>query len=158
MKGGGCRAPICLTPTLPLIPILQLHNSYVVTDHPQLGSLESQLIKTGGGSYVCKYSYLLIGNVSELLEGLVLSRSWPGLWLQCGAEACLAGWSGFDIFFTVSFTNVSPFFLTRFQSVLVSNPVCIILISDGIQSALKEQGQGVAGTGVRPQGWCFMLD
>lgn len=47
----GLRAPrlLCFTPTLPLIPVTRLHNSYVVTDHPQPASLESQLIRQGGG-------------------------------------------------------------------------------------------------------------
>lgn len=52
MKDEGLRAPglLCFTPTLPLIPVTQMHNSYAVTDHPQPASLESQLMRQGGGN------------------------------------------------------------------------------------------------------------
>lgn len=46
MKDEGLRAPLLyFTPTLPLILVTQLHNSYVVTGHPQPASLESPLVK-----------------------------------------------------------------------------------------------------------------
>lgn len=79
MKDEGLRAPglLCFTPTLPLIPATQLHNSYVVTDHPQPASLESQLMKQGGGDYLSNAdtdatSFIyLIASMSELSEGLM---------------------------------------------------------------------------------------
>lgn len=81
MKDEGLRAPglLCFTPTLPLIPVTQLHNSYVVTDHPQPESLESQLMKQGGGDYSSNAdtdatSFIYISaNMTELSQGLMCS-------------------------------------------------------------------------------------
>lgn len=79
MKDERLRAAglVCLTPTLPLIPVTQLHNSYAVTDHPQPASLEPQLMKQGGGNCLSNADtdetslIYLIANMTELLQGLV---------------------------------------------------------------------------------------
>lgn len=62
MKDEGLNTTefLCFTPTLPLIPALPLHNSCVVTDHPQLSPLESQKTTQGGGNY-----YHLIPNAGR---------------------------------------------------------------------------------------------
>lgn len=54
MRNEGLRVPglLCFTATLPLIAVLQMHNSCVVTDHPLTASQESQLMKQGGGNYL----------------------------------------------------------------------------------------------------------
>lgn len=75
MKDEGLRAPglLCFTPTLPLIPVTRLHNSYLVTDHPQPASL----MKQGGGDYLSNVdtdttSFIyLIANMTELSQGLM---------------------------------------------------------------------------------------
>ena len=119
MKDEGLRAPglLCFTPTLPLIPGTRLHNSYVVTDHPQPASLESQPMTQGGGNDLSNPDadaasvIYLCANMAELLRGAhVLYDDSPGSRLRCGAaEACSAGWSWFDISNIVSFSNISPF-------------------------------------------------
>lgn len=48
MKGWGL---LCFTPTSPLIPVPPLHNSCVVTDHPQPALLESQKMKQGAENF-----------------------------------------------------------------------------------------------------------
>lgn len=95
MKDEGFRAPglLCFTPTLPLIPPPRMHNSYVVTDHPQPASPESQSTKRGGGNDLSNTDadaagfIYLVANMTELFaraHALHHNSAWLRLPARCG--------------------------------------------------------------------------
>lgn len=138
MKDEGLRAPGLLrfTPTLPLIPGTRLHNSYVVTDHPQPASLESQPMTQGGGNDssdtdadAASFIYFVLTWLNSC-EGLVcctvtLLAPDLGVVQRRHAQRAEVG-----LIFPTSyhFQIFPPLLLTRFQSELVSFSDCIIFI------------------------------